>query len=129
MNRTEEQIIKKAGNALEKVPAFKVEMGNFEFFYHGREKRTVYIKVSDSGTTQHIYTLLADELKVRTEKFTPHLTVIKSILTRELEGIEDDLMNYEYSNEFHCEKVTFLKREINDGFKTSYQPVSEFRLK
>lgn len=129
MNRTEEEIIEKSNRALSETPAFRVGINNFGFFHHGREKRTIYLNVRDSGFTENIYASLGGELKVRTGRFTPHLTIVRSILARELEGIEDDLMNYEYANEFQCEKITLLKRERNDDFKTPYQLVSEFPLK
>lgn len=129
MNRTEEQIIEKSNRLFRDMQSFGVQMHGFGIFYHGRDKRTVYVKVKDSGPIQQMYTLLAGELKLKSEKFTPHLTIVRSIPAHELERIEDDLMNYEYANEFLCEKITLLKREINDDFQSAYQLVTKFPLK
>ncbi|MGV3631564.1 MAG: 2'-5' RNA ligase family protein [Bacteroidota bacterium] len=128
MNRTEMQIVEKSGKLFKNMQPFELRLEGFGFFHHGRDKRTVYLQVKDSGPIRHVYTSLVEELKLKNEKFTPHLTVAKSIRTTDLEKIEDDLLNYDYSAEFICGKITLLKKESNDDFESDYQLVAEFHL-
>lgn len=123
----EEDLIQWLKEGVSKVEPFDVQLSDFSVFMHGENSRTLYFKVLNHEPIKQLYALLRSKARFKISKktLTPHLTIVKSILVKELDTIFDSKINLHYQNEFESKSLLILKREILGNTKTAFELVSE----
>lgn len=123
---TDDLIIRKAATALKHTARFTVAIDGSEVYVHGNVARSLVLKIKDPQPIITLNKSLMSEFNLRSGRFSPHITIARSIPINEFNKLSGSLSQFNYKGEFVCNKITVLRKVIDKDSK--YQLLHELYL-
>jgi 2'-5' RNA ligase len=102
---SDDQIIEWADKSIGKFSCFRVKINGVDIFTHGKSSKTIYYKIEKHQPIIDINNLFPFQ-----NKFTPHVTLARSITLDDFNKISGKLSLFDYRKEFLCNRITILVR-------------------
>lgn len=109
--------------------SFEVYLNGFDYFEHGEEANTIYVKIENSCQIVRIYNELHSLLGLRIREFIPHLTLAKTISRTRFNKSYEMIKQHSFSEKFNCSHVTVLERKLQHGVVSNYKVLKEIEFK
>jgi 2'-5' RNA ligase len=109
--------------------SFEVYLNGFDYFEHGEEANTIYVKIENSCQIVRIYNELHSLLGLRIREFIPHLTLAKTISRTRFNKSYEMIKQHFFSEKFNCSHVTVLERKLQHGVVSNYKVLKEIEFK
>lgn len=108
--------------------AFEVDLNGFDFFEHGLESNTIYVKIENSFQIVRVYHELHSLLGLRVREFVPHLTVARTMSRNRFNKSYEMIKQHSFSEKFNCNQVTILERKLQHGVVSNYRVLKEIEF-
>jgi 2'-5' RNA ligase len=118
-------------NALQQLfsnNAFEIDLNGFEYFEHGEEANTIYVKIENSYQIVKVYHELHRLLGLNVREFVPHLTVAKTMSRTRFNKSYEMIKQHSFSEKFNCNQVTILERKLQHGVVSNYRVIKEIEF-
>jgi 2'-5' RNA ligase len=101
--------------------AFEVDLNGFEYFEHGSESNTIYVKIENSYQIIKVYHELHRLLGLSVREFVPHLTIARTMSRNRFDKSYEMIKQHSFSEKFTCNQVTILERKLQHGVVSNYK--------
>jgi 2'-5' RNA ligase len=108
--------------------AFEVDLNGFEYFEHGSESNTIYVKIENSYQIIKVYHELHRLLGLSVREFVPHLTIARTMSRNRLDKSYEMIKQHSFSEKFTCNQVTILERKLQHGVVSNYRVLKEIEF-
>jgi 2'-5' RNA ligase len=88
---------------------FNISVKNLNVFWQGEQRRTIYLDIVYKTPICEIF----ESLTEKNISFTPHITIAKNLEVYDFLKVWKNLKKISYSNTFHCDHLTVLRKEGN----------------
>ncbi|MDB5225925.1 MAG: hypothetical protein JWN78_118 [Bacteroidota bacterium] len=122
-------IIYHAEKALAGINTFIVELGHLELWDHGNISQSLVLIVENAQPIKTINNLLIDEFKFKHNSIQPHLSIARSMPIRDSLKLTPILHELNYKGEFLCNRITILKKLIDNNMPQQFKILHEVLLK
>lgn len=102
---SDNRIVEWADKSIGKFSCFSVKINGIDIFTHGQSSKTIFYKIENHQPILDINGLFPFQ-----NKFTPHLTLARSLTLDDFNKISDKLSSFDYRKEFLCDRITILVR-------------------
>ena len=92
------------------IPPVTLSVNGFDYFNHGDDFRTIYLRLSNSAETSHWFKMLKHHLHIK-DFMVPHITICRNIPTTDFEKLWPHFKAAEYRDSFSVNALTVLQRE------------------
>jgi 2'-5' RNA ligase len=123
---SDELIIQKGSTALKNCAGFRMAFDGCDVFVHGNVSRSLVLKITDPQPILNLNKSLLNEFDLQGGRFSPHITIAKSVPLKDFNKLSGSLNQFNYKGEFFCDKVTVLKKVV--GEDTQYNKFHELQL-
>lgn len=96
------------------ITPIKIVIEGCEVFAHGNISRSVVLKIKHPEPLVQLRRSLMSQFSLPPAKVTPHITIAKSIRLDDFNKISDVLPEFNFQNEFVCDKITILKKIVGE---------------
>jgi 2'-5' RNA ligase len=108
--------------------AFEVDLNGFEYFEHGSESNTIYVKIENSYQIIKVYHELHRLLGLSVREFVPHLTIARTMSRNRFDKSYEMIKQHSFSEKFTCNQVTILERKLQHGVVSNYRVLKEIEF-
>lgn len=108
--------------------AFDVDLNGFDYFEHGSESNTIYVKIENSYQIVKVYHELHRLLGLSVREFVPHLTVARTMSRTRFNKSYEMMKQHSFSEKFQCNQVTILERKLQHGVVSNYRVIKEIEF-
>lgn len=105
--------------------SFDVDLNGFEYFEHGEEANTIYVKIENSTQIVKVYHELHSLLGLRVREYVPHLTIARTMSRARFNKSYEMIKQHSFSEKFTCNQVTILERKLQHGVVSNYKVLKE----
>lgn len=128
MRPVNEQFFKALEQLFSKNNALEVDLNGFEYFEHGTESNTIYVKIENSFQIVKVYHELHSLLGLSVREYVPHLKIARTMSRSRFNKSYDMLKQHSFSEKFTCNQVTILERKLQHGVVSNYKVLKEIEL-
>lgn len=128
MRPVNEQFFKALEQLFSKNNALEVDLNGFEYFEHGTESNTIYVKIENSYQIVKVYHELHSLLGLSVREYVPHLKIARTMSRSRFNKSYDMLKQHSFSEKFKCNQVTVLERKLQHGVVSNYKVLKEIEL-
>jgi 2'-5' RNA ligase len=107
---------------------FDVDLNGFEYFEHGEESNTIYVKIENSYQIVKVYHELHRLLGLSVRSFVPHLTVARTMSRARFNKSYEMIKQHSFTEKFSCSQVTILERKLQHGVVSNYRILKEIEF-
>lgn len=107
---------------------FDVDLNGFEYFEHGEESNTIYVKIENSNQIVKVYNELHRLLGLSVRSFVPHLTVARTMSRVRFNKSYEMIKQHSFTEKFSCNHVTILERKLQHGVVSNYRILREIEF-
>lgn len=100
---------------VKQLPPVSLVIDGFDFFNHGEEYRTVYVKIQSSALTTQWFKALKKSLNIK-DYLVPHITVARNIHKDDFDKLWPHFRKIKWVQDFEVNKLTILQREALNTF-------------
>lgn len=108
--------------------SFEVDLNGFDYFEHGSESNTIYVKIENSFQIVRVYHELHSLLGLRVREFVPHLTVARTMSRPRFTRSYEMIKQHAFSEKFSCNQITILERKLQHGVVSNYRILKEIKF-
>lgn len=108
--------------------SFEVDLNGFDYFEHGSESNTIYVKIENSFQIVRVYHELHSLLGLRVREFVPHLTVARTMSRPRFTRSYEMIKQHAFSEKFSCNQITILERKLQHGVVSNYRILKEIEF-
>lgn len=108
--------------------AFDIDLNGFEYFEHGDEANTIYVKIDNSFQIIKVYHELHRLLGLSVREFVPHLKIAGTMSRSRFNKSYEMIKQHSFSEKFTCNQVTILERKLQHGVVSNYRVLKEIEF-
>lgn len=116
-------------NLFSKNNSFEIDLNGFDFFEHGSESNTIYVRIENSFQIVRVYHELHNLLGLRVREFVPHLTVARTMSRVRFNKSYEMIKQHVFNEKFNCNHITILERKLQHGVVSNYRVLKEIEFK
>lgn len=108
--------------------SFEVDLNGFDYFEHGSESNTIYVKIENSFQIVRVYHELHSLLGLSVREFVPHLTIARTMSRPRFTRSYEMIKQHAFSEKFSCNQITILERKLQHGVVSNYRVLKEIEF-